>query len=303
MSNVGPLLPYEAAQLAASASSVQQHRTFGKLILLCLTGIMMTASVVSGVIVWSVHDDGVVSSSVQGSVYSNQPANPSSGLSAASDDRRLLPDNSLMSPPVSIQNGGALASVQKNEANAVNDRTKPSFASEGPPATLVTAASSRSMVNRIESSIAARPPKLIAQDREASGFVSRQIKRHRDAKTDHQDSISLARHQHKPSFKPLDVAASLPPALVPTSFRPAFKSRETSTLKPPRAGLSASSDAIGGEKHVLMLKRFWGTLVQGVAEAFRNRDTSYQLVMKADSDGGDRKEHRGGGNDYDGHDG
>ncbi|MGI9452164.1 MAG: hypothetical protein ACR2QH_16220, partial [Geminicoccaceae bacterium] len=61
MSNVGHLLPYEAAQLAASAPSIQQHRAFGKLIPLCLAGILMTASVVSGVIVWSAHDDGVVS--------------------------------------------------------------------------------------------------------------------------------------------------------------------------------------------------------------------------------------------------
>lgn len=264
---------------------------------------MMTASVVSGVIVWSALDDGVVSARIQKLANSTQPATPSSGLSAASDDRRPLPGNSLMSPPVSVQNGAALASVQKNKADAANDRTKPSFTSEDPPATLVAAASSRSTVNRTESSIAARPPSLREQDREAGGFVSRQTKRHRDAKTDHQESISRARHQHKPRFKPLGVAASLPPAVVATSFRPAFKSRAASISNPPGSGLSASSDAIDGENHVLMLKRFWGTLAQGVTEAFRNRDTSYQLVMKADSDGGDRDKHRGGGNDYDGHDG
>ena len=328
-------LPYEAAQLAAPAQSFQQSCFDRKLIPFCVAGIMMTASVVSGAVVWSVHDDGVVSPKAElsaadsgasvtsrldndlkrevrvpkldspaVSAHSTEPMIQSSSRAVASDDRKPLPDNSLMSLPVSIQNRAALTSVQKNESDSVKNRTKASHALGGLPATLVAAANSGSMVDRIESSIAPRPPTLMTEEREANGAVPRQIKSPSGAKTAHLDNNSLARPPHKPSFKPLEVAASLPSAVVTTSFRPAFKPREISLLNPPRAGLLASSEAIDGAKHTPMLKRFWEKLVQGVSEAYRNRDTSYQLVMKADSSGGGSDQHRGdGGNDYDGHDG
>ena len=270
-------LPYEAAQLAASAPSLQQSRFDGKLIPLSLAGIMMTTSVVTGAVIWSMHDDVVVA--------------PTAEVSVASDDRMRRPDNSSASQLVGIQSHAALTSVQKNDSDDLKAQIK-----AGLPATLVAAASSGSMVSQTESAIAARPPTLTAKDREANGVVPGQLKLNSDTKTASLKNNSLARPQHQPSFKPLEVAALSPPAVVTTSFRPAFKPREINLLNSPRAGLD---DA----KYTPMLKRLWGKLVQGVAEAYRNRDTSYQLVMKADSRGGGSDEHRGGGNDYDNHDG
>lgn len=323
-------LPYEAAQLATFAPTYQRPHTRSKLALFCLAATIMTASVVSGAVVWAVHDDGLVSTMAEvsgtdsGVSMTSQLVNdlkqevqalkldslaaPSSDLSVASDDRQQLPDSSLTSQSASIQSQAVSTSVQKNESDVVKDRTKASLPLGGLPATLVAAQSSGSMVDQIGSSITARQPALIAADREANGVMPHQMKPRRDAKTAQLKNNSLTRPKFKPSFKPLEVDALLSPTVVTTSFKPAFKPRETNSSNPARPGLLADSDAINGAKDTPMLKRLWGTLVDGLAEAYRNRDTSYQLVLKADSRGGGSDDHRGGGNhgggnDYDNHDG
>jgi len=314
-------LPYEAAQLATFAPTYQQPHTRSKLALFCLAATIMTASVVSGAVVWAVHDDGLVSTMAEVSgtdsgvsmasrlvndlkqevqaLKLDSLAAPSSDLSVASDDRQQLPDSSLTSQSATIQSQAVSTSVQKNDSDVVKDRTKASLPLGG----LVAAQSSGSMDDQIGSSITARQPALIAADREENG-----VKPRRDAKTAQLKNNSLTRPQFKPSFKPHEVDASFSPTVVTTSFKPAFKPRETNSSNPARPELLADSDAINGAKHTPMLKRLWGALVHGLAEAYRNRDTSYQLVLKADARGGGSDDHRGGGhqgggNDYDNHDG
>jgi len=171
-----PLLPYEAAQLAASTPPLRRPRLSGKLVPICLAVIIATASVVSAAIILSVDDDSLIPARAGASVVDRgatttnlldkdlkrevqapkldnltssaqrtAPITHSLGQSMVSDHREPLPERPVTSPPVGSPNLAAVTSVQKSERDGLKDRIEASLKTGGSPTNLAAAASWRSM--------------------------------------------------------------------------------------------------------------------------------------------------------------
>lgn len=329
------LLPYEAAQLAASSSPPRRPYALRNLIPSRLAATVMMASFAICTLVWSMPDANILgpvadvpvvdinastidqfeperveefqTSAIDGFFKpSPRPTLPISSRSIAESNQDGPSNPSPASPSFSAQKETAQKITPKTGSDDAKDKAIASLAIGGPPATLLAAAGTRSVRDSLKRSPSELPPNLSKSSQKSDDSLPRQSIFHVDSFGMGQDNIVLARPLHKPSLKPLDVAALVPKAKVPTSFRPAVKLRELRELseqRPTKAAPLASLNSIDDDNPGTPLERLWGNLVQGVAGALRNRDTSFQMVLKADSNSDGSDKHQGAGNDHDHYDG
>jgi len=329
------LLPYEAAQLAASSSSPKPRFALTNAIPLRLTAAATTAFFAVVTVVWSMQDLNTLGPTGDVSVAkidaptigqlhvtpaenfltstTDGPSERRSGTSSAAmiskgpnarDAHDWSSPDTNQSPPFSnAQKSSTHATTSTANPEDSKDHAIPHLAVGGPPATLIAAAGSGSGRYRLDMSPSTPPSTLQAENRTSSGNGKRQNIFQPNMTRPVSEAASPARPLHKPSLKPLELAQLAPPAELPASFRPAVKFRDINEQGLQKAVPLASLDVVDQSEKSTTLERFWGTLVEGVAGALRNRDTSFQMVLKADSNDDDGNKHTDHGSGHDHYDG